>query len=374
MYKKAGERYLWQRADVRQLLTYVTSASRRESLARMMERVVFFDHEVIWPAQALPCPEFDRVKSLELYATTLHCNPVDRLLPFIHNTLQELKIWTDAPVVDQMLPTLRDNLWVSRIASTCTKLHTLKLEAALDVSLAQLNALFEALPQIEVLHLGSQLSSVLSDDAITAIMRMPALTDLSIDFELTSLLMNNIVGMTAAESMLPQIERLHVAFADGEDYGPVLLLGALTNVKTLSMKLSSIQGEQARTLLHPSFFGVLSLLPELEFASLYLSANIHLTRADVECISSSKASIHLTASAHQFQHPQLPVPVILTGADLANSSITSSFLATLESLALPSIIEATYHEVIELTQAVMAVSPSHLSFFNLTVDEAAPFG
>ena len=126
---------------------------------------------------------------------------------------------------EDLVPIVLSHLWVSRVASICTKLHTLKLEVALDLSSTQLTAFFEAMPQLEVLRLGSQMTSILGEDAASTILRAPSITNLSLDIALTSTLMHRIV---TAGAILPMIEQLEVAFTDGVEDGPAILLGALT--------------------------------------------------------------------------------------------------------------------------------------------------
>ena len=269
-----------------------------------------------------------------------------------------------------MLPTLRDNLWVSRVASICIKLHTLKLEVALDLSSTQLTAFFEAMPQLEVVRLGSQMTSILDDDALSTILRAPSITNLFMDIALTSTLIHRIV---ATRAILPMIEQLEVAFTDGAEDGPTILLGALTNVKTISMELGSVSGRRATTI-HPSFFSVVGSLPKLEFLGVYLSPDIHLSITDLEHISAHRARIHLTASGSPYEYPQLPANIDLNGADLANTPMSLELLTTMELLALPTRIECSYDEATTIIHAVMALSPSHMDFFHLAVNQTSSFG
>ena len=139
------------------------------------------------------------------------------------------------------------------------------------------------------------------------------------------------------------------------------------------MELGSVSGRGVTTI-HPSFFSVVSSHPKLEFLGVYLSPDIHLSITDLEHISAHGAHIHLTASGSQYEYPQPPANVDLTGADLANTPMSPELLATMELLALPALIECSYDEATTIIHAVMALSPSHMDFFHLAVDETSSLG
>lgn len=165
----------------------------------------------------------------------------------------------------------------------------------------------------------------------------------------------------------------HRAFVDGHDYGLAILLGALIDVKTVSMKLGSVSGRRV-TSIHPSFFSVVSSLPKLEFLGVYLSPNIHLspackleflglylspgthhTMSELDHISSYKAHIYHTGFLDQYEHSWLPVRAYLIGSALATASGAPKFLATIKLLALAAVIEVTSDWAITIIHAMMAL-------------------
>jgi hypothetical protein len=99
-----------------------------------------------------------------------------------------------------------DSDWVSHIGTTCTNLTALKLEFTMEVSSAGLAAFFGAMPQLQMIRLGREMDSVLDRDAVTAILTVPCLRDLSMEYGLNSSFMNEFVCATMPARILPSID------------------------------------------------------------------------------------------------------------------------------------------------------------------------
>lgn len=339
-----------------------------------MEKVVFYDWEEIWPDNSITCPKFTSIQSLELYATCLCVSKPARLKPFLDKSLKELKIWTnDGDSEETPMLGRRGSEWLIHAGITCINLTVLKLEVTLNVSSAELAQFFRAMPQLETVRLGAEMNWVLDDDSVVDLLRVPSLQDLSMNFELTTSLVNEFVGLSGVREILPKIVKLAVTFADGNDLGPTLLLSAAKTVKNLSMTLrSTIRGQVMP--IHPSFFSIMGSLSELEHLSLHLDPNIRLTCPDLQAIISHPASMYLTNSMFLSDYPQLPAKIALTGRDLATTPLTAEFLELLDDFELTSPIPATYDESILVIHTVMNISQHHTDLFVFDIDESSSFG
>ena len=113
----------------------------RQQYASKITNVLFVNEEPIWPASTVSCPEFNKVKSLELCAPSLRANEPYDLVRFITKALKELLLLGSSfrnTVAMQTAGVPRDGVWISHIISTCTDLPTLRLEATLDLSAGEL--------------------------------------------------------------------------------------------------------------------------------------------------------------------------------------------------------------------------------------------
>jgi hypothetical protein len=239
LFFQTGVKYLWHRADTRHLVTCVEDASRRERYASLITRVNFYDHEEIWPDQSIPSPRFPRVRILELYGSSLCVSDPQKLEPYLNDTLEELKIWSENDGFETPARRQGDGGWISHLRSKCWNLTTLKLEFAI----------FDDMPQLKTLRLGEQMNPVLNRATLSVVMGLPYLEDLSLEYELNLLLVHELVGTTTPGKILPKIVKLHVNFSEGDDVASALLLDAIPNLEELSMGI----GATARADYPPSY-------------------------------------------------------------------------------------------------------------------------
>jgi hypothetical protein len=326
-----------------------------------------------WPDQSISSPRFPRVSVLELYGSSLCVSDPQKLKPYLNDTLEELKIWSENDVFETPARSQGNGGWTSHLGTKCSDLTTLKLEFAIRVSSAELTTLFNNMPQLKTLRLGEQMNPVLNRDIISAVFRLPCLEDLSQEFELNLLFIHELVGTTTPGRILPRIVKLHVKFSVGNDVVSALLLHEIPNVEWLKVSFGSPTGDQVSAL-HPTFSALMTSLSQLTILELQLSPGIHLTHPDLVSITYNKSLNHLTISSSELGVPQDPVRVLFTANELANASFTLRYLEILECLELPSTIEATYEEAVIITHLVDTISPRYAGIFDLSVDETASFG
>lgn len=287
--------------------------------------------------------------------------------------LHELKIWSETDDEGPSTLTRRDNLWVAHMTGTCTNLTVPKLESTLDVSPDKLAAFFASMKQLETLRLGGEMNTVLDRGALTAILRAPSLKHLSLDYILDISFVQELVEDSSSAEILPSIVKMDVTFADADDHAAGFLLGMVANVEELSLRLRSIAPQQAATI-HPSLFVAIQSLPKLKVLTLRLSPMVRLSFRDLLSINILSAHVYIISPLSEHELSQGPVQLLLTGRDLANYPITLDLLETLESFALPQVVEVTHDEATLIIHKVMNLSLSHMPLFQLRVEEASSFG
>lgn len=163
--------------------------------------------------------------------------------------------------------------------------------------------------------------------------------------------------MSEIGELLPKIVKLVVAFADGHDLGPKVLLGAVKTARNWRMTLSSTIRGQVKPI-HPSFFSVMRSLLGLEHLSLHLDPNVRLNCLDLHAIVSHRASMYLTNSMLLHDYPQIPAKIMLTRHDLRTTPPTLGFLQLLEELEIAAWAHRR-HEYLSLpgTPTVIYIPP-----------------
>ncbi|KAH0283289.1 hypothetical protein M436DRAFT_85974 [Aureobasidium namibiae CBS 147.97] len=177
-FRHVGEPLLSQAADLRHLVSHVSTANRQQDLASMIKKVKFANCEVAWPSAVRDCPQFAKVNSLRIYNTSMSVNASEQLKPFLDKSLRELLIYVES---DQNSHDRRDTLLLSQLSTVCFNLSSLKLGVALNVSSAEMTFLFTSMSQLRTLWLGSELNPALGNDALTAILTMSRLNHLFLD-------------------------------------------------------------------------------------------------------------------------------------------------------------------------------------------------
>jgi hypothetical protein len=373
LFRDAGMKFLWEAVDTRHLITYMTDTARRQYYASFIAKVQFFDHEEIWAPNNIACPQFSKIRSLELYGTCLQVSQPQEIIPFAQSALRELRIWTDAGSTEDNISPHRDSLWVSHLTTTCVNMTHLKLEVALRVSSADMTAFFSNMRKVKVLRVGHELDSVLDRDAVGAILVMPSLEDLSMDLPLISSFLNEVMATKAVHEILPEARKLEITFLVNENLAPETLLAEVSRLESLSVTLDSTMPDRMIAL-HPAFGSLLSTLPQLRALELKLASNIYVTCSALATITSNEKLAYLTIASNGPGLHQPSPPIFLTGHDLLQTPVTLKFLDALESLDLPTYIEATYDEALILTHQIMATSPRYMDLLHFRVNEAASFG
>lgn len=269
-FREIGMKFLWREANISNLLC-VTDDKRRQEYASKISTVLFIDEQPMWPASGVSCPELNKVRSLELCATSWSANEPHDLVRFINKALKELFILRSClknSVAMQTAGVPRDDVWISHIISTCDDLTTLEFETPLDLSPCKLITLFRAVSHLRTLHLGRELNAALENDTIMTILKLPALNDLSLDRPLDS---SFVAEMLAARNeILPQATKLRIGFATSEDPATGDLLSRLTKLQKLSVVFESGIPNQV-VVPHAAFLEVISGLSEPHCIKLVLN-------------------------------------------------------------------------------------------------------
>lgn len=372
-FRCAGVKFLWNRADTRNLITYVHDASRRKKLASWIEHVVFFDHEVLWPSQTYSCPKFPRIRTLQLYGTSLCASRPSALVPFLSPTLRELSIWTQSEEADQPIRRQGDSVWVSRLRTSCAQLSVLNLEATLDITSSELASLFHSVTQVEKLRLSHELNPILDVDSISAIFALPNLKQFSMDCPLHEDLVQGLLSFKLSTTMLPKIKSLVLNFEINDSLAAAILLEQLESLEELVITFRPT-AEGLIAALHPAFFTVISALPQLTSLTLWLPATIIIPCHGLAAVAAQEGMRHFTIPSTKDGFPESHGYIFLTGRDLLDIPMSHQFLEALDSISIASPIQATHDEVTAVTQTIMNVSPPHLRMFEFEVDESSSFG
>lgn len=364
---------MWKRADTRTLIACVPDAARRKQLARYIEHVVFFDHEVMWPSANYSCPEYPNVRTVQLYGTLLCASGPSQLVPFLSPHLRDLSIWTQSDEAGQPMRRHGDNVWVSRLRATCTSLSVLTLEATLDITSAELATMFSTMSQIERLRLGHELNPVLGSDSLAAVFALPSLKHLSLDCPFHAVLMQDLIKALSLTPMLPAIKKLDVTFEINDSIAAAILLENLGSLEELTITFKPT-AESLVAALHPSVFTVIATLTRLTILNLYLPATILVPCRGIAMVAAMESLRHLNIFGDRNGFPQSYGHVHLTGVELLSSPISLKFLEALESLSVASPIQITHDEATAIIHKVTAVSHNHIHLFDLVVDETTSFG
>jgi hypothetical protein len=362
-------KFLWQRADARHFTTCVNNDTRRELYASLISQVQFFHYEEMWPTHSIPCPKLPRVNSLELYGTSLRVSGSKMFKPFLGNTLRELKIWTEGDGMEPPTRVQTESDWLSHIGTTCTNL---KLEFTMDVFSAELAAFFGAMPQLESLRVGHEMNVVLGRNTVSTILTLPALKELSIDYESNSPFLTGFMANVSSNLILPQLSKLEIHFRDTESLALGVLIANITTLEELFITLQTTAPEH-HTVLNSVFLADVSTLPKLRSLDLRLSPEIHLSCLGLTTITSRQNITHFTISSCEDGTPNGMAQMHFTGEDLVYAPITLRLLEVMESIEVLSPVDATYDEAIIISHLINDLSPLHIAMINLNVDEMSSF-
>lgn len=372
-FRNAGMKSFWSRSDTRNLITCVHDAARRETLARWIKHVVFFNHEIMWPSQIYACPKFPRVSTVQLYGTSLCASGPSALVPFLGTSLRELSIWTQSDDAGQPIRRQGDNVWISHLGTTCAQLRVLNLEATLNTSSAELASLFSATSMLERLRLGYELNPVLGVDSISAIFALPNLEQLIINYPFNADLVQGLLSTELSATMLPTIQKLDIIFDINDSLAAAILLEKIGSLQELSLTFEPTTDDLVAAL-HPAFFHVIGTLRQLTSLNLYPPATILIPHHGLAKVAAQAKMHHLAISSDKDGYAQSHGHVQLKGHDLLSMPISLKFLEALESLNVASPVQVTYDEATAFMHAVMNVWTTHMHLFHLEADEASSFG
>lgn len=362
---------MWKRADTRTLIACVPDAARRKQLARYIEHVAFFDHEVMWHSANYSCPEFPNVRTLQLYRTSLCASGPSQLVTFLSPCLRELSIWTQSDEVGQPIRRHGDNVWVSRLPTTCTRLSVLNLETVLDVSSTDLAAFFRAMSQLRVLRLGRELNPLLNREVVSAILVLPKLERLSMYIPLHQSFVQDFVGSRSPAVIMPSITNLEIAFLNGHTLATATLLDGMSVLEELTLTIRSTDEEETAPL-DPAFFSVVVALPSISSVDVRLAASTTFPCHGLAVLAAHLNYLNISRIKEDFGKGDGHIQ--LTADGLLSSPMNIKFLEALESLNVLSPIHVTHNEATAIIHKVMAVSPYHVHLFDLVVDETTSFG
>jgi hypothetical protein len=184
-----------------------------------------------------------------------------------------------------------DSDWLSHIGTTCTNLTALKLEFTMEVSSAGLAAFFGAMPQLQMIRLGREMDSVLDRDAVTAILTVPCLRDLSMEYGLNSSFMNEFVCATMPARILPSID----AQSQLRRWKRYCICPSAPRDPEGRVVESKPTEDQLSTL-NPPFAALTASLSKLRILEMQLSPGIQLTYHDLSSFTSHTSLNHLTIS------------------------------------------------------------------------------
>lgn len=363
----AGIQYLWEKTDTTELLKCDADLVRRQCYASVITNVRIWDHEEIWASEDINYPAFPRVQSVEVYGTSLRDSGPPQLVPFLGKALRGLKMWTDDSDSGQSTLNHRDSGWVQYVTQKCVNLTCLKLEVVLDVSPADLAALFEAMPQLQVLRVGRELNPMLNTEAVSAILVLPKLERLSMDLPLNEFFVQDFVGSRSPASILPSITHLDVAFLNGHSHATATLLDAMPTLKFLTLTLRPTNGEEA-TMLDPAFFSIVVVLPHIVSVDLLLGASTMFPCADLAAMAARLNYLNISCVKEDFITGQGHIHV--TEHDLLIAHIGFNFLEALTSLNMTSSLNTSYEEVTIIAHRIMAVDPRYIKLFDFSASDA----
>ncbi|KAH0359681.1 hypothetical protein KCU65_g9825, partial [Aureobasidium melanogenum] len=322
-FQKIGRRGLWKHADPRSIIGHVTDARRRAKYASFIKYITFFGNQMMWPVGLHSSPPFSKVRSLRIDDTTLFVSDSAQLRLFLSPELRELCIWT-APSLAHQAP-------------------------------------------------DTQLNAALGTDALTAILTLPQLEQLSLDMRLDIAFLADLLATKRSCEILPRAKRLALKFLDSEGLVPDILRGCMSTLEELAVTLDSARPADIVPL-DPALLAKLGDFPQLRTFSLTLHTKTILSITDMLSITSSNDLAYAIGFPSNREFDPKAFKILPTAQDLINSSITLKLLEALEFFDVQAPFVVTYHEAIEIAQKIEDISPGHIGLFDLCLDEQDLFG